>query len=57
MREKCPECKKYSLEQQDNFNGECVATKYRCIYCLKSSPIWVKKPSAKSSGFDEAVTN
>jgi len=45
-RQKCPECKKYSMEQMDNFKKECVATRFRCKYCLKDfamkEPVKVK---------------
>ena len=45
-RQKCPECKKYSMEQMDNFKNECVADRWRCKYCLKDfamrEPVSVK---------------
>ncbi len=37
-RQECPECKKYSCEQWDNFDQEMVATLYKCQYCLKYYP-------------------
>jgi len=39
---KCPKCKKYSLEQMDNFTGEFSATRYKCYYCQKNFAIWIK---------------